>query len=92
MQQLCTKIGFGQKVVRLGCDSQSEIFLGKNPTYYSKTNHIDVQYHFVKEMIGKGKFLLEKVDIVKKIVNFLTKSVSTKKFTWCRSEMGLIAI
>ena len=46
------------------CDSQSEIFLPKNPTYYSKTKHIDVQYHFNREMIEKGKVLAEKVDII----------------------------
>ena len=42
LQILCSGIGLVQQVVRLDCDSQSEIFLAKNLSYNSKTNHIDV--------------------------------------------------
>jgi hypothetical protein len=51
LQRLCLGIGLVQQVVRIECDSQSGIFLAKNPTYHSKTKHIDVQYHFVRDMI-----------------------------------------
>jgi hypothetical protein len=44
LQRLCSGIGLVQQVVRINCGSQSAIFLAKNPTYYSKTKHIDVQY------------------------------------------------
>ena len=60
LQRLCTKMGFEQQVVRLECNSKSVIFLENNPTYHSKTKHIDVQYHFVREMVEKRKVLLEK--------------------------------
>ena len=43
LQRLCLGIGFVQKGVRLECDSQSAIFLAKNPTYHAKTKHIGVQ-------------------------------------------------
>jgi hypothetical protein len=51
LQRLCSGIGLVQQVVRIECDSQSAIFLSKNPTYHSKTKHIDIQYHFVRDMI-----------------------------------------
>ena len=51
LQILCSGIGLVQQEVRLYCDIQSEIFLAKNPTYHSNTNHIDVQYHFVRDMV-----------------------------------------
>ena len=40
--RLCLEIRFKQQDVRIDCDSQSKIFLKKNPTYHSKTKHIDV--------------------------------------------------
>ena len=51
LQRLCSSIGFVQKVERLDCDSQSAIFLEKNPAYHAKTKHIDVQYQFVRDMV-----------------------------------------
>ena len=92
LQRLCSSIGFVQKDLRLDCDSQSAIFLAKNPTYHAKTKHIDVQYHFVRDMVEEKKVLLENVDTVKNVADSLTKFVSTKKFSWCRESMGIDAL
>ena len=54
-QRLCWGIRLVQKEVRLDCDGQSEIFLEKNPAYHSKTKHIDVQYHFVRDIDEEKK-------------------------------------
>jgi hypothetical protein len=92
LQRLCSGIGLVQQAVRLDCDSQSAIFLAKNPAYHSKTKHIDAQYHFVRDMAEEKKVLLEKVDTLKNVADSLTKSVSTEKFSWCRVTMGIIAL
>jgi hypothetical protein len=42
LQRLCSGIRLVQQEVILDCDSQSAIFLAKNPAYHSKTKHIDV--------------------------------------------------
>ena len=75
--------------MKIDCDSQSAIFLAKNPTYHSRTKHIDVQYHFVRDMVESMKVLLEKVDTLENVANSLTKSMSTEKFSWCRATMGI---
>jgi hypothetical protein len=67
LQRLCSSIGLVQQVVRIYCDSQSEIFLAKNPSYHSKKNHIDVQYHFVRYMVEGKKVLMMKVDTLKNV-------------------------
>jgi phosphoribosyl-AMP cyclohydrolase len=92
LQILCSGIGLVQQAVRIDCDSQSAIFLAKNPTYHSKTKHIDIQYHFVRDMVEEKKVLLMKVDTLKNVVDSLTKSVSTEKFSWCRGSMGIVSL
>jgi hypothetical protein len=92
LQILCLGIGLVQQAVRIDCDSQSAIFLVKNPTYHSKTKHIDIQYHFVRDMVEEKKVLLMKVDTLKNVADSLTKSVSTEKFSWCRGSMGIAAL
>jgi hypothetical protein len=90
LQRLCSGIGLVQEVVRIECDNQSEIFLAKNPAYHSKTKHIDVQYHFVRDMIEEKKVSLMKVDTLKNVADSLTKSMSIEKFSWCRGSMGIV--
>ena len=77
LQILCSGIGLVQQAVRLDYDNQSVIFLTKNPTYHSKTKHINVQYHFLRDMVEDKKVLLEKDDTLKNVADSLTKSVST---------------
>jgi phosphoribosyl-AMP cyclohydrolase len=92
LQRLCSGIGLVQQAVRIDCDSQSAIFLVKNLTYHSKTNHIDIQYHFVRDMVEEKKVLLMKVDTLKNVADSLTKFVSTEKFSWCRGSMGIVSL
>jgi hypothetical protein len=92
LQILCSGIGLVQQAIRINCDSQIAIFLAKNPTYHSKTKHIDIQYHFVRDMVEENKVLLMKVDTLKNVADSLNKSVSTEKFSWCRRAMGIAAL
>ena len=85
-------IGLVQQVLNIDCDSQSEIFRGNNSAYHSKTKHIDVQYHFVRDMVEEKKVLLEKVDTLKNAADSLTKFVSTENFSWCRVTMGIASL
>jgi hypothetical protein len=89
LQRMFLGIGLVQQAVRIECDNQSAIFLAKNPTYHSKTKHIDVKYHFVRDMIKEKKVSLMKVETLKNVADALTKSVSTEKFSWCRGSMGI---
>jgi hypothetical protein len=92
LQRLCSGIGLVQQAVRIECDNESAIFLAKNYAYHSKTKHIDVQYLFVRDMIEENKVSLMKVDTLKNVVDSLTKSVSTEKFSWCKGSMGIVAL
>eukprot|EP00253_Pinus_taeda_P008820 PITA_08820 len=83
-----SEAGF-QGAIRIDCDSQSAIFLAKNPAYHSKTKHIDVQYHLVRDMIEDKKVLLVKVGTLKNTTDALTQFVSSEKFSWCRETMGV---
>jgi hypothetical protein len=92
LQIFCSGIGLVQQVVRIYFDSQSAIFLAKNPSYHSKKKNIDIQYHFVRDMVEENKVLSIKVDTLKNVADSLTKSVSTEKFSWCRGSMGIVVL
>jgi hypothetical protein len=89
---VCSGIGFEQRAMNISCDSQSSIFLAKNPAYHYKTNNIDVKYHLVRDMVERNKILLEKLNILENIADSLTNYVSDVKFSWCREEMGITTL
>eukprot|EP00253_Pinus_taeda_P003621 PITA_03621 len=52
LRRILEYVGEGQQeptVIR--CDNQSTIKLGNNPVCHARSNHIDTQYHFVREKI-----------------------------------------
>jgi len=81
-------MGLVKRAIGIDYNNQSVIFLAKNPAYHSKTKHIDVQYHFLRDMVEGTKMFLVKVDTLMNTANALTKPVSTE-FFWCREKMGI---
>ena len=58
LQGLLDDLGVGQKQVTVFCDSRSAIHLAKNQVYHARTKHIDVRYHFMREIIEEGGVLV----------------------------------
>jgi len=48
--------GFGLKVTKvpLFCDNTSAINLTKNPVHHSRTKHIEIKHHFIREKVSNG--------------------------------------
>ena len=84
------ELGHKQEKISLFCDSQSTLYLVRNPAFHSKTKHIQVQYHFVHEKVEEGIVDMQKIHTKDNLTDFLTKAVNTNKFVWCRSSCGLI--
>ncbi|MCO5591798.1 hypothetical protein L7F22_045790 [Adiantum nelumboides] len=59
--RLVTDLGIKEETPMLHCDSQIVIQLARNPIYHSKTKHVDVKYHFIKEMVEDKQVQLVKV-------------------------------
>ncbi|XP_031265023.1 secreted RxLR effector protein 161-like [Pistacia vera] len=63
--------------------SQSAIHLVKNPVYHERTKHVDVRYHFVRDMISKGGVKLMKIPTENNPADMGTKVVTLAKFKHC---------
>ncbi|GJZ02346.1 integrase, catalytic region, zinc finger, CCHC-type containing protein [Tanacetum coccineum] len=49
-----TDYGFHFDKIPMYCDSKAGIAISCNPVQHSRTKHIDVRYHFIKEQVEKG--------------------------------------
>uniref|UniRef100_A0A2N9H753 Reverse transcriptase Ty1/copia-type domain-containing protein n=1 Tax=Fagus sylvatica TaxID=28930 RepID=A0A2N9H753_FAGSY len=83
LKGLVKELGLNQSGVQMHCDSQSAIYLAKNQVYHSRTKHIDVRFHKIRELIVTGDIVLEKVHTLENAADMLTKPVTTAKFKHC---------
>ena len=89
LENLLTKLGFVQKKSVLHCDSQSAIYLAKNPKFHSKSKHIRHKYHFIRELIEKGELELRKISGDQNAADMLTKIMSIAKLRLCMALVNL---
>ena len=75
------RLGVEMKLpVSILCDNQSAIDLSKNPVQHSRSKHIDIRYHFIKDQVEQGTIQLEYVGTRDQISDILTKPLSTELF------------
>ena len=72
-------IGRKQNSVHVFCDNQSAIHLATDPTYHSKTKHIDIKSHFVRQVISEGEVDLKKVHTQENCAYMFTKHLLLEK-------------
>lgn len=86
---LTKDLGIVQKNVDVFCDSQSAICLEKNQVHHGRTKHIDVQFHFVWEIVNEGNVILQKVGTADNLADMLTKVVTGIKFQHCLNLINI---
>lgn len=82
-------LGISYEKVTLFNDSQSAQKLIQGLGYSSRTKHIDVCHHFVKECYHSGKIALMYTPTEDMPADVLTKSLSSVKHCKCSTALGM---
>ncbi|GKF29108.1 hypothetical protein Tco_0095450 [Tanacetum coccineum] len=70
--------------VPIMCDNKGVIDLSKNPVQHSRTKHIEIRHHFLRDNVKKGYTSIEKVPSVDNIADILTKPLKRESFVGSR--------
>ncbi|WVZ51987.1 hypothetical protein U9M48_003083 [Paspalum notatum var. saurae] len=70
-------------------DSTSTISVAKNPILHSRTKHIDVRFHFLRDHYEKGDIDLVHVVSAIQLADIFTKPLEFDAFTRLRGELRL---
>ena len=76
---------------RVMCDSISATFLTANPCHHDRSKHIAVDYHFVRERVADGDFVVRYVPTQFQLVDIFTKGLSSKLFDFFRDNLSVRA-
>ena len=84
-------IGFGlpKAPILIKADNQGAIALASDPRFHSRTKHIDIQWHFVRDQVETGAIEFEWVRTNDMVADGLTKTLTNDKFKVFVSQIGL---
>jgi hypothetical protein len=91
LKQLLNEIGFTQsQPVLIHSDNQGCIALTKNPAYHSRTKHIDIRHHFIRDAVEVGAVELQYCATDDMVADVLTKALARDKHEKHTGGLGLI--
>ncbi|GJX01316.1 hypothetical protein Tco_0185229 [Tanacetum coccineum] len=74
--------------VPIFCDTTNVIAISNNPVLHSRTKHIDIMYHFIRDHILKGDIELLFVPTDLHLANIFTKLLAEPSFTRLVAKLG----
>ena len=81
MKSFLSELGLPHDNCVLHCDNESAVHLTKNLVFYSRTKHIQMRFHFIREFITDGMVNLQKILGTKNPADMFTKVVTTDKLS-----------
>jgi len=74
------------------CDNSSTIKLSKNPVLHGRSKHIDVRFHFLRNLVIGGIIDVIHCNSQNQIADIMTKPLKTETFQRLRRELGVIKV
>ncbi|KAK4389894.1 Retrovirus-related Pol polyprotein from transposon TNT 1-94 [Sesamum angolense] len=71
------------------CDNKSAIAITKNPVQHSRTKHIDIKYHSLREATTRGEIELKYCSTEEQLADIFTKALPRNKFEELRMKIGV---
>jgi hypothetical protein len=90
MSQLLREVGFDISTPLLYGDNIRSLFWATNEVQEKRSKHIDIQYHYIRDLIEKKQVDLDWIDRSTNPADILTKNLEKVKFHLFRPMLGLI--
>ncbi|KAL2319288.1 hypothetical protein Fmac_028257 [Flemingia macrophylla] len=72
------------------CDNNVAINLSKNPVMHSRSKHIKIKHHFIRDYVQRGTFELMFIKIKEQFADLFTKLLPEDRFVQLRLSLGLV--
>jgi len=90
MRRVLNQLGHVQKKSTIViCDNSSTIKLSKNPVMHERSKHIEIRFHFLRELANNGIIELLHCGTEEQTTDVMTKPLKLESFQKFRSQMGM---
>jgi hypothetical protein len=76
-------------VASLWCDNLGATYLSANPVFHTRTKHIEVDYHFMRESVARKQLNIRFISLEDQIANGLTKTLPLPKLKNFQHNLNL---
>ncbi|GJT85100.1 retrovirus-related pol polyprotein from transposon TNT 1-94 [Tanacetum coccineum] len=89
MRSQLTDYGFGFNKIPMYCDNKSAIALCCNNVQHSRSKHIDIRFHFIKEHVENGVIELYFVNTEYQLADIFTKALGRNRIEFLINKLGM---
>ncbi|GJX10007.1 RNA-directed DNA polymerase, eukaryota [Tanacetum coccineum] len=85
LKGLLIELGVNLRLVVVNCDNQSAIHLSRNAMFHKRTKHVNLRYHFIKEIVESKEIEVAKIGTKDNAADAFTKVVpdlTEKRVLW----------
>ena len=90
MKKVLIDYGISQDTMVVYCDNSSANDISKNPVQHFKTKHIEIRYHFIRDLVERKIVCLEYISTERQNANIFTKPLDRSKFETLRQVISVI--
>jgi hypothetical protein len=90
MKQTLLDYGLVLERVPLLCDNESDVKIANNLVQHSRTKHIDIHHHFLRDHDAKGDIILEGVRSEDQVADIFTQPPDRTRFCMLRNELNIL--
>jgi hypothetical protein len=90
MKQTLSDYGCEFRKIPLLYDNESAIKLANNSVQHSRTKHIDIRHHFLRDHEAKGDIALCHVSTERQLADIFTKPLDEQMFCALRNELNIL--
>jgi hypothetical protein len=90
MRQTLRDYGYKLTKVPLLCDNESAIRMADNPVEHSRTKHIAIRYHFLRDHQQKGDIEIAYINTKEQLADIFTKPLDEQTFNKFRHELNIL--
>ncbi|KAL0560393.1 hypothetical protein IC582_000797 [Cucumis melo] len=92
MNNMLQEYGFAQETMTLYCDNMSVIDISRNSIQHSRTKHIDIRHHFIRELVENKVIRLDHIRSNLQLADIFTKPLDMNTFEYLRTSLGVCRI